>query len=501
MKNLKTLLTCVTLLVAMASGFAQNPMAAEVTSEKEKGYLKQFVQEKNGSPYVVSNKGKDYYLKKFDGHTLELQQEWEIERFKYSKETTLLDWVSATDQGIHLVYRAYNVSKKTVYFVERLISYEGNLGEVREIAVATGVVDYRKIDFIFSDDKSRIAIITPPDKDVAPKAFVFDSDLNMLWEQSYGNPFKDGPLTITQTEVTNDGDLLVVGYRDDGKFRDYEIKTSTKYGVIKIDTEKRISVYDLSGLEKTFHGLSIKPDLRSGYILAGFYSEEEKGYANGVYYAELDTKTMRPAIEQLQNTNDHSSDLDQSFDIFHAAMGGHKKDGFASFRCKDFAKFENGNIAVVAERDYVSNIPGVYRNRFVGEVVILGFNEKGQFIWLNTIPKKQTDNGLGSVSYIFHHAGDRMFLLYNDDVRNAESINNGEGNQYSGFGRNYGLIGARIDQKGNMKLSSLPSVESYKLIVSTKRYFSLNAENLYVYRLQYGMGKFKISKYNFDLRF
>ena len=501
MKSLKALFTYVALFVAMTSGFAQSPMAKEVTSDKEKGILKQFVEERDGSLYAVTSKGKKYYLKKFVSHTLALQQEWEIERFKYSKEIALLDWVSATDKGIHLVYRAYDESKETVYFVERLISREGNLGEVREIAVATGIEDYRKIDFIFSEDKSRIAITTPPDKGVAPKAFVFDNDLNMLWEQSYGNPFKDGPLTITQTEVTNEGDLLVVGYRDDGKFREYEIKTSTKYGVIKIDAEKRVSVYDLSGLEKTFHGLSIKPDIRNGYVLTGFYSDDEKGYANGVYYSELDKKTMRPTMEQLQNTEELSSDLNQSFDIFHAAMGGHKKDGFASFRCKDFAKFENGNIAVVAERDYVSNVPGVYRNRFVGEVVVLGFNEKGQLIWLNTIPKKQTDNGLGTVSYVFHHAGERMFLLYNDDVRNAESINNGEGNQYSGFGRNYGLIGARIDQKGNMKLSSLPSDESYKLIVSTRRYLSLNDENLFIYRLQYGMGKFKLSTYNFDLRF
>ncbi|WP_417599979.1 hypothetical protein [Owenweeksia hongkongensis] len=498
MITLKQLLLGTLFLVGNVFVMAQEPVATEIISDKVKGTFHQFVEEKDGSVYAIMVKGKNYFLRKFDSETLEIQDEWEVGKFKHEGQKTEFKTAVVSKEGFYLIYEAYNPVRRKIYFVEKFVSRSGEARPNREVASVDNITENYKVKFLVSEDKSRFSIVTPPGKNVAPKAFVFDDQLNLQWEQSYGNPFKDGNFTITQTELSNDGDVLVVGYRDDGRFKEYEIKTSTKYGVLRIDKEKNMMVYDLSHLNKTFHGLSVKPDLTEGFVLTGFYADDEDGYPYGLYYSQLSKNTFKPTIERLQSGKSaNSNDLDQSFDILHAAMGGRMKEGFASFRCKDFTKFENGNIAVVAERDYVNSLPGAYRNRFVGEIVVFSFNPKGQLLWVKSIPKKQTDNNMGTVSYVFHMENNEVFLLYNDDVRNAQSINEGMGNQYSNFGRKFGLIGAKIDADGNMTLESIQNPDGKYFYVKTASAYSSASQGLFAVRVKYAVDGVRLSRFKF----
>lgn len=483
----------------MFSGLAQSPMAQETITNKLKGSLEQFLEEKNGDLFMITGKGKSVFLKKFDAQSLMLKDEWEIEKFKVHNRRAEFSKATVSRKGFHLIFEAYSASNKKVYLVERLITRTGEIGEVREIASSQNVFYGAKIDMLFSEDKSRMAIVMPPSEGVAPEASMFDNDLNLLWKQSFENPFSDGDFTITQNEVSNSGDLLVVGYRDEGRFNKREIKPSEKYAVLRIDAKNRLSVYDLKGLRKTFHGLSVKADLLEGYVLTGFYGKDEKSRPQGVYFANLSTSTFKPVLEKLEDSeSEHFSKLDQEFDFMGKLSTSKTNQGFASLRCKNFAELKNGNIAIIAERDYIYKVPGGYSYRYLEEIVVLCFNPKGQLLWVKVIPKmQQTQTDLGVASYIFHEGKDEIYLFYSADVGKVESIMEDLGAEYTFPGGYIGLIGVGIDEKGEVRMESLINAERDYYAVNTQTSFSPNSKVLFVSRVRYGANSFKLSRYSF----
>lgn len=449
------------LILALLSfaGFSQvNPINEEV-SERIDGNLEQFLAEEDGFLYVLTiTKRDDWVIEKIDCKTKEVTLEWPIEKFKISGEKPFFVKAMVSQKGFHLVFAGINRGKKLAYLSELTVSWSGDVGALREIAVAQGVEFKDEIHATISENEKVLCITAFSEEEGKPKFFIFDNYLRMEWEGVYRNGF-DAPFNITSVEVSNEAEVWMVGYRHKGKNRWYEVKPSADYAIVKMNGEDQVRNIDLKEKGKVFHSLKVRPDLKpEAVVVTGFFADNLEAAPDGVYFAVVDEANLERKLENIMYLSEVSNgEFDQEFDLFRSYLGSHSKKGLTSFKCKDFAVLEGGNMCVVAERDYISKQYNGSLTHNVDEIIVLNFDDKGRVLWVNLLPKKQELIN-NNASYFFYKEADNIRLFYSNDVRNAESISDGRGAEYTtAGGKNYGLLAVQINSDGKMKVQGFPN--------------------------------------------
>lgn len=457
-------------------GFTQGKMVELHVGEKVKGVFKQFLEEDSGSIYAIMAKGKKYYLRKFDSQSLEQLQEWRIGEFKYAGREVKFLFGNCTRKGFHLVFEVYDRSQNISYFLEQLITREGVLGEVREVAVANQIDEEGRAEVYLSQDSSIFSIFIPPIEKRAPRVFVFDDEWDFLWETTVEVPDGGDLFKITQVELTNRGELLIVGYSYSGFEPLYEVRPTADYKILKV-TKNQVKVFSIAHYGKLFHSLNVKSDILEDFVVAGFYSDNDSEDAFGMFYAKLSSEGMEPVVEKFQVASEIYRTISNDLDGVSVLSMGKTKKGFSGVRINQCIILNNGQVAIVGERNFrdISTASGYV----IGEIVIAAFDDYGNSEWITVVPKIQISGILYMESYAFHIGEDGMYLLYNDDLKNAERINSGEdAKRAKTYGDKFGLICARVLHSGELKMEAVASRYETKAIMLMRKTYSPDLNTL-----------------------
>lgn len=465
-------------LAIVACGFVngQVPMAQVSSGDKNKGLFVQFVDEADSQLSVVLQKGNKYCLQKYNTESLILDEDWELGKLEYEGEVLDFGVATKSRRGYHLIFEALNESRETAYIVEQFVSNDGEVGRLRLLAEVSPVKVSTNIQYLFSEDSSKVVVYVPPVSEKDPKIYVYDKKWEAEYERVIEVPVKFEKLKLTDLQVTNDGDILVVAYEPLGRERKWDLDPARRYVITKISNDQRTRVYETPVTDKVFHFLTVRPDIKENIIVSATYSDGLEGEVYGVQYMELDAQTMDLKVEKSFSMLDVKSDINEDLKGQFFLGIVRQKSGLKGFKFTDFERYPNGNIVAVGERDFVDD-PG---NRVFGEILVMCFDPRGDLVWINVVDKIQNAQGVSKIhSYGFQQRGSAIYLFYNDDLANAERINKGESaKRATSYGKKFGLIAVRISQRGEMTLEAISSRNDTKGIVLPKSLFRADSQSI-----------------------
>ena len=291
-----------------------------------------------------------------------------------------------------------------------------------------------------SKDKSKFVVIqaAPYDKKADQQyAFkVYDGNLNNLSNSSIELPYKDKNTSIYNYYLSNKGNvymLLRVEFEKDQKQKGEDKKF---FSVLSLNssTDNSLSEYVVQLSHKGIVSIDIQIDNENNHIsCAGFYSDFKGSQTvakdiDGVFYLNIDVDTQKVLSENYKPI-----DKKMIAQLLGKKEGAKIKDtkGISTtFRINDFVKLPDGSSYVIAENfriveKTVCNKYGcitTYTYHY-NNIFAIGISKEGTIQTLTDIPKAQISSYSATAffSYLVMQKDDKVFLLFNDNIKNLQN--------------------------------------------------------------------------------
>lgn len=330
--------------------------------------------------------------------------------------------------------------------------------------------------FNTSPDEQRILVgITIPGREKDDRdnqyVYMYNENMELQWKKL----------------ITNDNPNLNLGYyyRLDDKGNIYNLSrnytekngwfskevVSYSYNIIAFteNGEKKIS-YVLDVPRKFITDISYKIDSASSKIIvAGFYTNDRKNYGfDGCFYQQLDIKTKEVLVSSVKD-----------FDISILTVGMTEKEAerarrrdnrgkdlnFASYDLDKLVLRNDGGAVMICEQYYViahttTNSNGgtsTYYTYHYNNLLIVNITAKGNIEWVSAIPKAAHEREPGRyTSYVSMVKGDKIYLLFNDNLKNYGRDIKKDGVLEAEFtGKNGIMTMATVSADGSVKREKL----------------------------------------------
>jgi len=391
---------------------------------------------------------KDVHIEVFDSETLNLITVYTIEKFKYDGKKTTLKEVFGNDSGLHLLYEAADKKKDLVNLIHVKVSRQGEIGSPKKVAEIDEVERFGAQYYIYHSDENKTTLVYEEafktrETVRTPEVTLLDSELNKIWSGRLQTPFVDRYFKPVQAEVSEAGELFVMGFAtEDEEQEDHLARKTSAYGIVRVSKKGEPITYNFEAKGKTIHSLAIKPDYRGQLLVTGFYSEEEEeeeGVVRGSLYGVLDQSSLKEEKINMKEFNDEVFDYLQTDDessigeklaTFFSPEYSPAFQGLDHMYYQNFAEHPNGGVVVIAERQYAS---GDIRNLekrtgflHYDEIAAFHFDENGKLNWMKIIPKSQVVTSELMASYFFHDNEDGLYFFFNDNPDNINLREAGE---------------------------------------------------------------------------
>ena len=441
---------------------------------------------------------------------------------KYKKKRRDFENIMLLGDKLFLFTSFYNVAKKKKYlFAETLSSISLKqrndlkmIGEIEEGKVERGV-----FDFAVSEDSSKIVIYhNLPTKRKAAEQFafkVFNSDFEELWYKEVTLPYSSVAFQVKEYNIDNQGNVYVLGqnFGDNPRFR----QRSTpfyNYSILSYkDNGEAFKEYQVDLKEKFITDLTMKVNDEGDLICAGFFSEQNQNNLKGTCFIKIDGET-----EELITSNIKEFDFDFLTEYYteyeksraeRAEVKGktNRQAELFRFSLDDLILRSDGGAVLVAEQFFIEQITSNdYYNRFdnrvsyeynYNDIIVVNINPDGTIEWTSRIPKRQEtrdDAGYFS-SYSMAIVRDRMYFVYNDNVRNFEERRNNRRFPYRFNGNNSIITLSEITQTGEVKKYALGNNRDEKILTRPKVCEQTGLYEMVVFGER--RGKFKFGKLKF----
>ena len=275
-------------------------------------------------------------------------------------------------------------------------------------------------DWYFSDDSSKVMIVSmvPENRkdNIEFDAALYDNQFNLIWKKHIALPYIEKEYDIESIEVTNNGDLLILGKHYEKRDYTMEVIFWNNQGntrkIIPLDTE-----------DKYIDNVKFIVNKEGNLSCAGFYCDERKrksikGYCSFV----LDTKsgTMKDSKTQPFGP--------EILGHFMSEKKAEKGRGLKDLKIRNIYKTDDNGAILVAEVHYSKtftrssgSFTTTYTEYYYEDVLVLKFDNNGKLVWDSYINKDQmqenTNLFLGINSFYSHG---KLFILYNDNPKNME---------------------------------------------------------------------------------
>ncbi|HUM45417.1 MAG TPA: hypothetical protein PLD84_00720 [Chitinophagales bacterium] len=414
----------------------------------------------NNTVFILESYGKDLSLKKRQ------ELEPEIKGFRAELETVkYLDgnlyafilYINKKGAQTELYYQA--IDKKTL-----LLS-----GTPKKILIIPYDSRNKQGDFTYklSIDRKKIAIIASvhDDKNLNEKfaTAVFDAGMNNLWEKQITLPYESELFEKEQLLLDNNGNIYLSGrlYNEKAKEKrkgvanyTYKILAYRDKGIAAREYE-----VNLSGQFITDIGFNITTDDK--LAVAGFYSTQGTYSIKGISFTLIDAAS---GVVLKQG----SKPFDASFlELFTRSQVDKKDQELYRYSLDKIIIRSDGGVLLLAEQYYVEayTTRDYYNGQYVSrttyyynynDIMAINVNPNMTIAWATKIPKRQVttnDNGYYS-SYAYAVAGDKIYLLFNDNPDNLLVTDPAQVAKYSGVQKSVATL-VTISSDGKWKKSLL----------------------------------------------
>ncbi len=447
---------------------------------------------------------------------------------------------------LYLLTSFNNSAKKKNYLFKQKISMRSLIPNKRlEMICETGARN-KEVEGSFgshiSKDSTKLLIFNDlPFKKNDPKQFgfrVFDQQFELIWEKDVVLPYTDNRFTVEEYQVDEQGNVHLLGvlYEDNAKWRRRGNPTYQYVIISYLDNGERVEEFRV-GLDRKFvTDLTFRPTKSGKLICAGFYSERGTYSIKGAYYFTVD-----PATREVSSKNSQPFEFEFLTEFMSdrskqkAKEAERRKDVRRAAELYDYSLDElilrsDGGAVLVAEQFFIQeqdyyrnnlygygygygyypfNYGSLYNSRYGGynyrtdyyynynDIIVVNIRPTGEIEWAARIPKKQetrNDGGYYS-SYAMSIVRDKLYFLYNDNVRNI-AANTKKKRIYNFNGSNSVIAVAQINKDGNVRTFPLASNRDAGIITRPKMCKQIGRKEMAVFGEQ--GKKYKFAKLTFE---
>lgn len=316
---------------------------------------------------------------------------------------------------------------------------------------------------------------------------VYDSELNLLWEQKdIEFEFADRRFRTLTHKVDNEGNGIIIGkvYNDDGRKRirerDKDGKPNYRF-LFRSYREEGTAVEDyiFDSEDRFITSMKVELDQNRHLACAGFYSDDRNySITSGIFYFHLNPVDMSRYGETFQDFDKRTLEL--------LSRGEATKKGeLRNWSIDKLVVRLDGGALIVAEQYYSRTVTytdgnGVthsYTMYYYMNILVTSIDALGEVEWVNVIPKEQISRNITAFSSFYPIIlPERVVLIFNDHEANINAL---PGDRIKNFTRkkNKGIVSmVSIDQDGEVSRDVLYSLEKIKksLRTSRTRQFSRN---------------------------
>ncbi|MEO6166764.1 MAG: hypothetical protein ABIO46_07155 [Chitinophagales bacterium] len=350
-------------------------------------------------------------------------------------------------------------------------------------------------DFTYklSIDHKKIAIIASvhDDKDLNEKfaTAVFDTSMNSLWEKQITLPYESELFEKEQLLLDNNGNIYLSGrlYNEKAKEKRKGV-ANYSYKIIAYrdkGNDSREYEVNLSGQFITDIGFNITADDK--LAVAGFYSTQGTYSIKGISFTLIDAAS---AVMLKQG----SKPFDAAFlELFTRSQLDKKDQEIYRYSLDKIIIRSDGGVLLLAEQYFVESYTtrDYYNGQYVSrttyyynynDIMAINVNPNMTIAWATKIPKRQVttnDNGYYS-SYTYAVAGDKIYLLFNDNPDNLLVTDPAQVAKYSGVQKSVATL-VTISSDGKWKKSLLFSNREQGQILRPKICKQISENQFFLY--------------------
>ena len=444
-------------------------------------------------------------LHQFNGKTMELENEVDLDIKQKNKELIcifngkVLVFLSETDQSAgeqRLYYNVYDGATMSLTDSDKDIAkFEYNKGKLFK----------RKGSFrvIFSKDKKNFAAYYDlPYEKSAPERFgitLYDSDFNQKLKREVSLPVSDELMTLNTPYVSNSG-RFYISAREVTEKTLFGNAAEVAHHIFEVTAEGELADYKIDLGDKYIYEYTYEVNDNDNLICSGLYGLKKQGGIAGGFYARIGGESK--SVEQA-NYKDFPLEFITLGWSDRAKEKAEKKKNknkgnptFYNYDIRDLVTLKNGGVVLTAEQYYVRVVTTVdaQGNRhttyyyYYNDIIVMKLNKEGEFEWFTKIPKYQvsTNDGGYYSSYAFHVSNEKMYFMFNDNLKNFEQGNAVGGKTYpTNFKSNKYNVTSLVEMNivdGKSNKNQLFSKAELKTIAVPKIHLS-NKENdvLYIY--------------------
>ncbi len=213
-------------------------------------------------------------------------------------------------------------------------------------------------------------------------------------------------------------------------------------------------------------------------VCSGFYSEKGISSVKGIFYTSIDYKSGELITQSFE---EFKTEFIEELTIGRTEKRKKKKakrlKELYNFRLNELLVGDDGSTIIVAEQ---YSFQQMFSNGFVGrgasksipyyffnDIIVVKIDSDGAIEWTKRIPKYQftvDDEGLYS-SYSFFMKKDKMYFIYNDNLKNITEKSNTNITHNFTRGENAYVCICTIDLEGNMKREVLIKTRGLSFLI------------------------------------
>ncbi len=300
-----------------------------------------------------------------------------------------------------------------------------------------------------SSDSSKILVYYDiPIKKRQPEEYgfhVLDISLNEIWHKQVKLPYNEELFVTKDYEVGNNGDVYLLGkkyYRDPGVKRILTKKNGEpEYHYLILGYRNQgveEKEYSLKTNQHFLNEVEITINQQQDIICAGFYTEDSEIGTKGSYFLKIDGVT---SVIKEQSFNEFPLDfITKNFSNRESRKADRQAEKGKNVELEYYVldhmiQREDGGILLVGGQDssFESSyqVPNTGRTKssithYNNNIIVANLEPDGTVQWASKIAKQQTATSSAYLGYHLSVVGDKLYLLFNDKIRNLNFSGEGK---------------------------------------------------------------------------
>ena len=451
------------------------------------------------------NLGNKVFLEKYN-RSMTLMKSKEV-NLKYSGKVRQFEEVVRLGDQLYFLTSYHNQAKQTNFLFMETLSlsrlYPDN--DLRKIAESEvrGLNGVYRFDFDSSPDSSKLLVYNQlPSRKREPERFafrVFDVGMELSWEKEIALPYSDETFSVEEYQVDDEGNVYLLGviYEDKTRVR-RQGKPTYLYTILTYKNGgEEVEEYRVDLDDKFVTDLTFRVANDGSLVCSGFYSDRGTYSIKGTCYFRVDPKS-----KNIYNLNTRPFDFEFVTEylsdrgkerVREAEEAGKSKrtSELYNYKLDELVLRSDGGALLIAEQYYIydrtfRDFNGHFNTTYYynyNDIILVNIRPTGEIEWTTRIPKRQqsiNDGGFYS-SYAMSIVRDRIFFVYNDNIRNLESGRRNSDRIHYYNGSNSVIALAEVRQDGSVTTYPLFSNRDAEIITRPKICKQIGGREMLIY--------------------